>query len=104
MICNNENNEHNFATIVAFCMLQLLSHVSIVMSNALGLNDDSPLVFNVEATTYTCYIVDLGGSPHEAPIPCAFKMCSTSSNKSKTSDAKNAFDDWYSPHSNVEPS
>jgi hypothetical protein len=92
MICNNETNEHNFATIVAFCMPQLLSHVSIVMSSALGLNGDSPLVPKVEATTYTCYIVDLGGSPHEAPIPFAFRMYSTSSNKSKTLDAKNAFD------------
>jgi hypothetical protein len=72
MICNNENNEHNFVTIVAFCMPQLLSHVSIIMSSALSLNGDSPLVPKVEATTYIGYIVDLGGSPHKTPIPFAF--------------------------------
>jgi hypothetical protein len=51
--------------------------MSIVMPSALGLNGDWPLMPELESTTYTCYIVDLGGSPHEAPIPCAFKMCST---------------------------
>jgi hypothetical protein len=79
------------------------SHVSIIMPTAFGLTSDSPLMHEVESTTYTCYIVDLRGSPHEAPIPCAFKTCSIFSNKSKTLDVKNSFNDWYSLHSNVEP-
>ncbi len=58
----------------------------------LGLDDNSSLVFELEVTTYNCYNVDMGATSHEAPIPYTYEIPSTSLNKSKILDAKNAFD------------
>jgi hypothetical protein len=48
------------------------SNVSIV-TNALDLDDDPSLMLKGEATPYNYYKVDMGASPHEAPIPCGCK-------------------------------
>jgi hypothetical protein len=45
---------------------------------ALRLDAKSSLMSKVEATTCNCYNVDIRVSPHEAPIPCAFEIPSTS--------------------------
>jgi hypothetical protein len=71
------------------------SQVFIFM-DALGSSGDSSLVVEVEATTYNCYYkVNMGR--HEAPIPCAYKVPSISSNKSKILDVKYS-SNLYSPH------
>ncbi len=49
------------------------SHVFIVM-DALDLDGNSSLVFEIDATTCDSYKVDTGASPHEAHIPCAFEV------------------------------
>jgi hypothetical protein len=74
------------------------SHVFAIISS-LGLNGDSSLVLEIEDTPCNCYKVDMGASPHEAPIgPCAYEIPSISSNKLKNLHAKNALY-LYSPHS-----
>jgi hypothetical protein len=65
--------------------------------DALDLNGNSSLVFVIDATTCDSYKVDIGASPHEAHIPCAFEVLLISPNKSKILDAKVAF--VYFPHS-----
>lgn len=71
-------------------------HVSIIIG-VLSLDGNSSLMFEVEDAPCNCYKVDMGTSTFEAPIPCAFKIHSISSNKSKILDAKNLFDICF-PH------
>ncbi len=49
-------------------------------------------MFDVEDTPYNWYKVDMVTSTLEAPVPWAFKVPSTSSNKSKILDANKLFD------------
>jgi hypothetical protein len=53
-----------------------------------ALNGNSSLVFEIDATTWDSYNVNMGASPHEAHIPCAFEVPLISPNKSKILDAK----------------
>ncbi len=66
-------------------------HVSIIIG-VLNLDGNSSLMLEVEDTPCNCYKVDMGTSTLEAPVPCAFKVPSTSSNKYKILDAKNLFE------------
>jgi hypothetical protein len=66
--------------------------------DALDLDSNSSLVFEIDATTCDSYKVDMGTSPHEAHIPCAFEVPFISPNKSKILNAKIAFN-LYFPHS-----
>jgi hypothetical protein len=73
------------------------SHVFIVMGT-LDLDGNSSVVFEIDVTTCDSYKVDMGASPHEAYISCAFEVPLISPNKSKILDAKIAFN-LYFPHS-----
>jgi hypothetical protein len=66
--------------------------------DALDLDGNSSVVFEIDATTCDSYKVDMEASPHEAHIPCAFEVPLIFPNKSKILDAKIAFD-LYFPHS-----
>jgi hypothetical protein len=56
----------------------------------------------VENTPCNCYKVEMGASKLEAPVPCAFEVPSTFSNKFKISNAKNALT-CVLPIPNIEP-
>ncbi len=71
-------------------------HVSIIIG-VLSLDGNSSLMPEVENTPCNCYKVDMGTSTLEAPVPCAFKVPSTSSNISKILDAKKIIRHFISP-------
>ncbi len=59
------------------------------ISSSLGFDGDSSLVLEIEDAPCNCYKVDMGASPHEAPIePCAYEIPSISSKKFKILHAK----------------
>jgi hypothetical protein len=66
--------------------------------DALDLDGNSSLVFEIDATTCDSYKVDMGASPHEAHIPCAFESPFNFSKQIQILDAKTTFD-LYFPHS-----
>jgi hypothetical protein len=63
--------------------------------DALDLDGNSSPMFEIDVTTCDSYKVDMGTSPHEAHIPCAFEVPLISPNKSKILDAKIAFDLYF---------
>jgi hypothetical protein len=63
-----------------------------IIIGVLNLDGNSSLMAKVEDTPCNCYKVDMGTSTLEAPVPCAFKVPSTSSNISKILDVKNLFE------------